>query len=232
MNININDIYFSEIDINKILLKNDNKIKLNEDKSNTFVSVNFFNDNPVIKIDNFCQTDSIQLIFNNTNHISIIKSNNIIDTQSDNIKEIQTDNIKEIQTDNIKEIQTDNKEIQIDNKEIQTEFNKKKIDFESQTELTLINSIFQSTNFFPTLYLPTPGIIVEDPIIFYRKENLKLKQQINNLTTNFNELLQLVSNLIKIDSSNSEIETIKRNLTIIVNRELRMKYAFPFINIK
>ena len=197
MNININDIYFSEIDINKILLKNDNKIKLNEDKSNTFVSVNFFNDNPVIKIDNFCQTDSIQLIFNNTNHISIIKSNNIIDTQSDNIKkiqtdnikeiqtdykEIQTDNIKEIQTDNIKQIQTDYKEIQTDNiKQIQTEFNKNKRDFESQTELTLINSIFQSTNFFPTLYLPTPGIIVEEPIIFYRKENLKLKQQINNL---------------------------------------------------
>jgi len=83
----------------------------------------------------------------------------------------------------------------------------------------------------PLIYLPTTGIIVDDSISFYKKENIKLKQQITNVTNNFNELLQLVSHLVKIDNLNPEIESIKRNLTIIVNRELRLKYAFPFINI-
>ncbi len=60
-------------------------------------------------------------------------------------------------------------------------------------------------------------------------EALKIKN--SRLETNFKEICNLLVMFTKIDIQNPEIDKIRRQLTILVNRELRMNYAFPFVNI-
>lgn len=55
-------------------------------------------------------------------------------------------------------------------------------------------------------------------------DNKKIKQ-------NYNELLQLVMLITKLDINNPDIDIIRNKLTILVNREIRLKYVFPFTNI-
>lgn len=184
---------------------------------NVFFNEKYFNDNDINPNN---ETNSIKTFFS-------IQSDNIIVSKD---MMCQTDFINYIDTNT----QTDDK--LFNDKDIQTEIEKN--DNSTQTENILIdhntNDNVVQTNFnpFPLVCFNTPGFIIEDPVIFYKKENAKLKQHLANITTNFNELVQLVSKLTKLDNTNPEIDQIKRNLTIIVNRELRLKYAFPFINIK
>lgn len=60
-------------------------------------------------------------------------------------------------------------------------------------------------------------------------EALKIKNL--RLEKNFKEICNLLVMFTKIDVENPEIDKIRRQLTILVNRELRMHYAFPFVNI-
>ncbi len=60
--------------------------------------------------------------------------------------------------------------------------------------------------------------------------NQKLLNENMKLLKNFNEMVTLVNTIIKIDSSNPNIEEIKTKLAILVNREIRLHTAFPFIS--
>lgn len=55
-------------------------------------------------------------------------------------------------------------------------------------------------------------------------DNGKLKE-------NYNELMQLVMLITKLDTDHPDIELIRNKLTLLVNREIRLKYAFPFTTI-
>jgi hypothetical protein len=43
--------------------------------------------------------------------------------------------------------------------------------------------------------------------------------------------MQLVPLITKLETDNPDIEVVRNKLTILVNREIRLKYAFPFTNI-
>jgi hypothetical protein len=64
-----------------------------------------------------------------------------------------------------------------------------------------------------------------------QKENIALKVKIIKLENNQNELFKLLANITKIQTVNPEINLIKTQLTLMVNRELRQKLPFPFVNI-
>jgi hypothetical protein len=58
---------------------------------------------------------------------------------------------------------------------------------------------------------------------------LKIKNA--KLETNFRDISGLLASFTKIDTDNPELDTIRQKLIILLNRELRMNYAFPFSNI-
>ncbi len=60
--------------------------------------------------------------------------------------------------------------------------------------------------------------------------NQKLLNENMKLLKNFNEMVTLVNTIIKIDSSNPNIEEIKSKLAVLVNREIRLHMAFPFVS--
>ncbi len=64
-----------------------------------------------------------------------------------------------------------------------------------------------------------------------KKYNQKLLAENLKLIKDFKEIMFLVNSLVKIDSSNPNIEEIKNKLVLIVNREIRMHLAFPFVNL-
>jgi hypothetical protein len=69
--------------------------------------------------------------------------------------------------------------------------------------------------------------------IIHQLENeinvLKIKNA--KLETNFREISGLLASFTKIDTDNPELDTIRQKLILLLNRELRMNYAFPFSNI-
>jgi hypothetical protein len=210
MNVYFNEKYF----IDDVLDKNKKSlIKLPE---SSLFSISVSDEGMVRFVNCSTQTESIEMI----DQTAQTESTTIIDQTAQTESTIIID--QTVQTEEIKETSS------LINNDIIG-----KNDIQTQTEpLYNINNVNLGINNFPFIYLPSTGIVMDDPINFYKKENAKLKQHVTNISKNFNELVQLVSHLIKIDSANPEIETIKRNLTIIVNRELRLKYAFPFFNIK
>lgn len=62
-------------------------------------------------------------------------------------------------------------------------------------------------------------------------QNIKLTNNNTRLVNSFNEVSKLLVNFTKININTPEIDDIKAKLTVLVNRELRMKCPFPFINI-
>jgi hypothetical protein len=62
-------------------------------------------------------------------------------------------------------------------------------------------------------------------------QNIKLSNDNTRLINSFNEVSKLLVNFTKININCPEIEDIKTKLTILINRELRMKCPFPFTSI-
>ena len=70
-----------------------------------------------------------------------------------------------------------------------------------------------------------------------KNENNKLKQEINKLkienstlTSELSEIAKLVAKLAKVSDNNLDIDKIKHNLALFVNREIRMHKPIPFIS--
>ena len=68
-------------------------------------------------------------------------------------------------------------------------------------------------------------------INIFKSEIEALKIKNCRLENNFKDICNLLVMFTKIDVENPEIDKIRRQLTILVNRELRMNYAFPFVNL-
>lgn len=64
-----------------------------------------------------------------------------------------------------------------------------------------------------------------------KSEIASLKIKNSRLEKNFKEICNLLVIFTKIDVENPEVDKIRRQLTILVNRELRMNYAFPFVSL-
>lgn len=75
------------------------------------------------------------------------------------------------------------------------------------------------------------NIQIEKDLEKEKKYNQKLLAENLKLIKDFKEIMYLVNSLVKIDSSNPNIEEIKNKLVLIVNREIRMHLAFPFVNL-
>lgn len=145
---------------------------------------------------------------NNNNTISTYDNNTIIDNNIDNDLEI-IEKVNEpqiiIRYNNLGKLNEieDYNYIEINSKSIQTDDNTKEIS--TQTD--------------------------NDEIIYLKKELLKLQTANIKLVNNFRDIAQLINVFTKIDLNNPQIDIIRTQLTILVNRELRMKYPFPFINL-
>lgn len=61
----------------------------------------------------------------------------------------------------------------------------------------------------------------------------KLKNDYEKLEKNFRDVVQLLSIVTKtyIDPNTKEFESIRTQILLLMNRELRMRFAFPFVNI-
>lgn len=108
--------------------------------------------------------------------------------------------------DSIGDIEKDIEFIEIKKKIIMT-------DNQTQTQTDIIN------NEFP----------FEIDVLKSEIESLKIKN--SRLEKNFKDISNLLVMFTKIDIKNPEVDKIRRQLTILVNRELRMNYAFPFVNL-
>lgn len=145
---------------------------------------------------------------NNNNTISTYDNNTNIDNNIDNDLEI-IEKVNEpqiiIRYNNLGKLNEieDYNYIEINSKFIQTNYNTKEIS--TQTD--------------------------NDEIIYLKKELLKLQTANIKLVNNFKDIAQLINVFTKIDLNNPQIDIIRTQLTILVNRELRMKYPFPFINL-
>lgn len=64
-----------------------------------------------------------------------------------------------------------------------------------------------------------------------KSEIQALKIKNSRLENNFKDICNLLVMFTKIDVKNPEIDKIRRQLTILINRELRMNYVFPFVNL-
>jgi len=64
-----------------------------------------------------------------------------------------------------------------------------------------------------------------------KAEIIKLKTENNRLIADLKEVTLLVHSLIKVNPKHPEIGNIKANLAVIVNREIRTKSPFPFIQL-
>lgn len=60
----------------------------------------------------------------------------------------------------------------------------------------------------------------------------KLEKDYEKLEKSFRDVVQLLSVVTKtyIDTNNSELDNIRNQVLILMNRELRMRFAFPFVN--
>lgn len=63
------------------------------------------------------------------------------------------------------------------------------------------------------------------------KELEKLKSDNMKLLNDIKEISKIISVMAKINEKDVDIDTIKKKLTVLVNREIRMHHAIPFINI-
>lgn len=76
---------------------------------------------------------------------------------------------------------------------------------------------------------------LSDNLINYEMNNqieiTKLKNENTRLFNDLKEVTHLLHSLIKINPKHPEISNIKANLAVIVNREIRTKSAFPFIQL-
>ena len=74
----------------------------------------------------------------------------------------------------------------------------------------------------------------EDPNIAelerLRKEVTKLKNENVRLTHDIKEIANLVAVVAKVSDPDPNIDKVKENLAIIVNREIRMHKPIPFIS--
>lgn len=61
----------------------------------------------------------------------------------------------------------------------------------------------------------------------------KLQKENETLMRNFRDVVKLLSLLCKthIDVDNFELDKIRNHVTILMNRELRMRFPFPFVDI-
>ncbi|MEX0595892.1 MAG: hypothetical protein WD512_05260 [Candidatus Paceibacterota bacterium] len=57
-----------------------------------------------------------------------------------------------------------------------------------------------------------------------------LRIKYTNLEKNFTTVSNLLKNFVAIDKENPQLDEIKIQLALIVNRELRQHHAFPFIS--
>lgn len=109
--------------------------------------------------------------------------------------------------------------------EIKKQIEKK--DNETQTDTEIDNKYINTSS--NTNISNNQGLISEFDMLKSEIESLKIKN--SRLETNFKEICNLLVMFTKIDVENPEIDKIRRQLTILVNRELRMHYAFPFVNL-
>jgi hypothetical protein len=139
--------------------------------------------------------------------------NRNLDEIDDIINDMEIIQIKKKIIKNDNETQTENNILNTNN-ETQTENNILNTNNETQTENNILN---------------TNSELSEINILKIEIESLKIKNL--RLEGNFKEICNLLVMFTKIDIQNPEIDKIRRQLTILVNRELRMNYAFPFVNI-
>ena len=60
----------------------------------------------------------------------------------------------------------------------------------------------------------------------------KLNSENNQLTHDYKELLEILSIALKLENNKEiDIEKIKTHFQIIINREIRRKFALPFIKV-
>lgn len=116
-----------------------------------------------------------------------------------------------------------------------------KIDNETQTDFFVENSNndnntgnndeinYKIQDNTDTNLLNTNDFLSEIDMLKTEITSLNIKN--SRLEKNFKEICNLLVMFTKIDVENPEIDKIRRQLTILVNRELRMNYAFPFVNL-
>lgn len=63
-----------------------------------------------------------------------------------------------------------------------------------------------------------------------KSELIALRIKYAKLDDNFNKVSNLLKHFIAIDKENPQLDEIKMQLALIVNRELRQHHAFPFIS--
>lgn len=111
---------------------------------------------------------------------------------------------------------------------IEIKKNKILIDNNTQTEKDDDTQLLNTKNIINDTELLEQNLS-EINILKSEIEALKIKNC--RLESNFKDICNLLVMFTKIDIKNLEIDKIRRQLTILVNRELRMNYAFPFVNI-
>jgi hypothetical protein len=186
-----------------------------------------------------------------------VSSNDTITTDTYSIEKELSDNYS--QTDIIEPLEEENKVLSLNEQETQTELdiNTKSIETQTeniikkhsersiQTDLIQYSNRFTQTSVINELKekdLKNDVISrLHDENNKLSNENLKLNAELikmnvenSKLEYSYREISKLLSIITKThidNTSNLDIDKIRNELTIIANRELRMKYAFPFINL-
>lgn len=160
--------------------------------------------------------------------INLLKDNYFSETNSvggdENIDDFKNLTIKSITSlENICDFNNDNLDIE-----------KKNNDYVITEEHSINNKTnSNSTSLYNEKEYIEIGTQTDDDSSFnlLKQENEILRIKNVNLERNMKELTSLVSDYMKLNVDNIDIEYLRNKMTILLNRELRMNYPMPFSSI-